>query len=239
VPLLDHFRPPLSVERHWEAFHSAWATFLVEAITPMLPEGYFAEENTHAGTLIEIDVATFENSASMGNGGTAVAIAPRVWSPPEPEIIIPAVFPESFEVIVFSTRTGPKLVAAIELVSPANKDRPETRRAFASKCASYLYHGVNLIIMDIVTGRQANLHNETMSLMNAPLSAFLDSEISLYAVAYRPLRRDGAELIEQWRKKLRLGDSLPVLPLAINSENVLQVDFESTYGDLCRRRNLI
>ena len=31
---------------------------------------------------------------------------------------------------------------AIELASPGNKDRPETRRAFAAKCASYLARGI-------------------------------------------------------------------------------------------------
>ena len=25
MPLLDHFHPPLSDERHWESFHAAWA----------------------------------------------------------------------------------------------------------------------------------------------------------------------------------------------------------------------
>ena len=25
MPLLDHFHPPLSERRHWEAFHSRWA----------------------------------------------------------------------------------------------------------------------------------------------------------------------------------------------------------------------
>lgn len=243
MPLLDHFHPPLSTERRWEAFHSAWATSLVDALTPMLPEHYFAEENTHAGARIEIDVATFEkpsaSTAPIRNGGASVAIAPRLWSPPEPELVLPAVFPEGFEVLVFSTRSGPKLVAAIELVSPANKDRLETRRAFASKCANYLYQGISLIVIDIVTERQANMHNETMALMNAPAVYLLPAEASLYAVAYRPIRREQVEQIELWRERLRIGAPLPVLPLAVNAEDVLRVDFDSTYMDLCRRRKLI
>jgi hypothetical protein len=28
MPLRDHFHPPLSVRRHWHAFHNAWATFI-------------------------------------------------------------------------------------------------------------------------------------------------------------------------------------------------------------------
>ncbi|MBW4621777.1 MAG: hypothetical protein KME17_20730 [Cyanosarcina radialis HA8281-LM2] len=28
MPLQDHFHPPLSVRRHWHAFHNAWATYI-------------------------------------------------------------------------------------------------------------------------------------------------------------------------------------------------------------------
>lgn len=54
----DHFRPPLSVRRHWHAFHNAWATYIASDLNAKLPEGYFAEPNVQFG--IEIDVAAFE-----------------------------------------------------------------------------------------------------------------------------------------------------------------------------------
>ncbi len=37
--------------------------------------------------------------------------------------------------------------------------------AFAIKCASYLHQGVSLIIIDIITSRRANLHNEILALL--------------------------------------------------------------------------
>jgi len=49
---------------------------------------------------------------------------------------IPAIFPDSIEIHILNSEAGPKLVAAIELVSPGNKDRPETRRAFATECTA-------------------------------------------------------------------------------------------------------
>ena len=55
---------------------------------------------------------------------------------------------------------GARLVAVIEIVSPGNKDRAEARRTFAGKCAAYLQRGIGLITIDIVTNRNANLHNE-------------------------------------------------------------------------------
>ena len=61
MPLLDHFHPPLAPIRHWESFHARWATSLADSLNPQLPDRYFAEPQTHAGTRVEIDVATFEN----------------------------------------------------------------------------------------------------------------------------------------------------------------------------------
>jgi hypothetical protein len=243
MPLLDHIHPPLSTERHWESLHASWSGSIADALNRQLPPGYFAEELTHAGATPEIDVATFERTGTVaiarGNGSATATLAASVWSPPVPALTFPAVFADDFEVRVFNTRSGPTLVAAIELASPANKDRPETRRAFAIKCASYLHQGVSLIVVDVVTERNANLHNEIMNLMTTNAESHLPTEATLYAVAYRPMRREGREEIDLWPKPLALAAPLPVLPLALNAEMCLPVDLEATYMDACRRRRLI
>src|SRR5438105_12257152 len=99
---------------------------------------------------------------------------------------MPAIFPDDFAVKVFSSVAGPKLVAAIELVSPGNKDRDETRRAFAAKCVAYLQRGIGLIVVDIVTSRRANLHDELIALMGQVETFAVANPTSLYATAYRP-----------------------------------------------------
>jgi hypothetical protein len=129
-------------------------------------------------------------------------------------------------------------VAAIELVSPGNKDRTTERTAFAVKCASYLFQGISVIIIDIVTNRRANLHNEILGVMDAPKTHSLDAECSLYAVAYRPIRRDGNDEIAIWRSRLELGNTLPELALGLGGDLVIPVDFEATYEEACRRRRL-
>ena len=147
-------------------------------------------------------------------------------------------FPDTFEVQVICTDTGPKLVAAIELISPGNKDRPTERRAFAVKCASYLLQGIGVIIIDIVTNRRANLHNEIVELMQASAALNLDAACHLYAVAYRPLRRDGKDEIDIWRSRLGLGKPLPELPLGLRGDLVIPVEFETTYEEVCHRKRL-
>src|SRR5262245_22271836 len=136
MPLQDHFRPPLSLRRHRHVFHNAWATYITSDLNRRLPEGYFAEANVQFG--IEIDVAAFEED------GKAAGAA---WTPPEPVRTIPfALATDVVEIQVFSGREGPVLAGAVELVSPANKDRPAHREAFVSKCETYLRQGIGLVL---------------------------------------------------------------------------------------------
>lgn len=242
MPLLDHFHSPLSAERRWESFHSNWATKLADALTERwLPPGYIAEEHAHLGPSVEIEVGTFEQGASAASEegrGAVATVAPQVWAPPAADGLLPAVFPDTFEVRVMSTGTGPKLVAAIELISPDNKGRPAERRAFATKCASYLYQGISVIIVDIVTNRRANLHNEVLRIMEAGEALQIPPETSLYAVAYRPLRRGQADGIDIWRVPLALGQTLPTLPLGLRADLVIAVEFETAYAEACLRKRL-
>lgn len=241
MPLLDHFHAPLAPRRHWESFHTNWAGAIADALNEhLLPEGYFAEEHTHLGARVEIDVATFDESTAMQsaprNGGP-LTVPARAWTPPAPPVVFPGAFPDTFEVLVFQDEGGASLVAAVELVSPSNKDRDGHRRAFAIKCASYLSQGVGLIVVDIVTSRQAILHNEMIRLLGHETAA-LPETVELYAVAYRPVVRDGAEQIEAWPATLAVGQTLPTLPLALNAELGLPLDLEATYAAACQRRRL-
>ena len=241
MPLRDHFHPPLSTERRWESFHAAWLGSLADALNRDLPPGYFAEEQTHAGASIEIDLGTFEGASARvhpgGNGNVATLPAP-VWSPPQAAFTLPAVFADDFEVRVIDSRAGPRLVAALELVSPANKDRAESRRAFVTKCASYLHQGIHVIVIDIVTERLANLHNALLDLLQAPPTRRQPDAVQLYAAAYRPLRREEREEIDVWPMPLAVSAPLPVMPLALSSEYCLPVDLEATYTDALHRRRL-
>jgi hypothetical protein len=242
MPLLDHFRPPLYPRHHWESFHSNWATRLADQLNERLPAEFQAEEHIHSGPSLEIDVATYEQAsgrpAVLPNGPQTATLSAPVWSPPAPARTMPALFPDTFEVRVFHTVGGLSLVGAIELISPANKDRHDERRAFAIKCASYLHKGVSLIVIDIVTTRRANLHNETMRLMEAAADLDLPAEANLYAVAYRPVLRAEKPEIDLWPVSFAVGESLPTLPLRLTGDLFVPVDFEAAYQEACRRRRL-
>jgi hypothetical protein len=240
MPLRDHFHPPLSERRPWESFHTTWATTLADALNSgILPHGYIALEQIHAGAAIEIDVATFGETTATANGGGGTATVPRtVWVPAAPPLVLPAVFPPSCTVEILDTEGGRTLVAAIELVSPGNKDRGAKRRLFAAKCATYLSRGIGLIVVDVVTSRQANLHNELMELLDLEERFRMPPEQSLYGVAYRPLQEGGAGRIETWLYPLSVGQPLPTMPLSLAAEHCVQVNLETAYTEACQRRRL-
>jgi Protein of unknown function (DUF4058) len=238
MPLLDHFHPPLEGRRHWEAFHGWWAAAIAGSLNEhLLPAEYFAEFQVRLGTRVEVDVATLTEDVpeSPGPNGAATAVQTRVWAPPAPVAVFPALFPDDFEVHVFSSTGGPTLVAAIELVSPANKDREETRRAFAAKCAAYLQRGIGLIVVDIVTSRHANLHDELATLLGHVSGFAFPTPTPLYATAYRPAHRQERNEIDLWREPLAVGRALPTLPLAVRGLGCLPIDLETTYQEARQR----
>jgi hypothetical protein len=221
MPLLDHFHPPLSERRHWHAFHNSWATYLSSHLNALLPQGYFAEANVQYG--IEIDVATFEEPGAAATAGH--------WSPPPPQSSVPMAVPAAVvEVGIFSRSGGTVLAGAVELVSPANKDRPATRDALISKCAAYLQAGVGLVLVDVVTERPADLHHDLLARLGAPDPG---PGPALAGVAYRPVERDGATALDVWREPIAVGRPLPTLPLWLRGGLCLPVDLEATYTRTC------
>jgi hypothetical protein len=124
------------------------------------------------------------------------------------------------------------------LVSPGNKARLEARRAFTAKCLSYLQMGIGLVIVDIVTERQANLHDELVGLMEQAENFQFPTETPLYVTAYRPSRRTTGDQVEIWLSGLALGQVLPTMPLALRGAATVPLDLETTYAEVCRDSRL-
>jgi hypothetical protein len=237
MPLLDHFHPPLSQRRNWEGFHSLWAAAIVEKLNhDVLGDEFYADMHVHIGSQMEVDVATLKDPP---RAASPIATQVRAtWTPPATNLILPTVFPDDIEVQVLNTSAGTELVAAIELVSPGNKDRPETRRAFTAKCMHYLTHGIGLIVIDVVTNRLFNLHNEIVELLGQREPFAMPLVHSIYAVAYRPSRQTTGDQIEIWPHPLMLGRELPTLPLALRNADTIPIELEETYREACTRSRI-
>lgn len=227
MPLLDHFRPPLSLRRHWHSFHNSWATYLAADLNRQLPAGYFAEANVQFG--IEIDVAGFEEPGGPLRHGVS-------WNPPPPVATVPyALTTDQVEVLLYQQEGGPRLAGAIELVSPGNKDRPATRDAFVSKCLTYLNRSVGLVVLDVVTERTANLHAELLARVGSRGTTI---EPELYASSYRRVERDNQRSLDVWVEALGVGRELPAVPLWLFGSLCLRVSLEETYMRTCQEQRV-
>jgi hypothetical protein len=230
MPLHDHFHPPWSVQRPWEGFHGAWAAAIAFHLNGgILPAEYFAMPLLEVSGRVEVDIATFQEAErATGNGTTVIA-------PPQPMLTVPLepAATDSYEVQVFRNFGGPQLRAAIELVSPANKDRAGSRHAFAAKCANHLRHGVSVAVIDIVTERHANLHAEILAALERPQESPWASPTQLYAVSYRGVIAAEQPHLEVWPHALSIGEPLPELPLWLEPDLWVPLRLEESYVINC------
>jgi hypothetical protein len=239
MPLRDHFRPPLSSRHSWEGFHALWPATLLQRLSPALPPGFVAEPRVHLGRYFELDIGTFEgdDNESPGTAAASGTVATAPYTAPRPTAIIDADLGEQYEyeVLVFDEERGRTLVAAVEFVSPANKDRPEHRRAFVAKCAALLQKGVCVSIVDVVTVRQFNLYADLLELVGAADTTLGSEPPHLYAVTVRGHKGPGERpALATWFYPLALGQPLPPPPLWLDTDRSVELDLEGSYEDACR-----
>jgi hypothetical protein len=213
---------------------------IVIGLSRKLPQPYVAEPRVHLGTAFEIDVAAYEEDhggfSSAGEGDVGGGVATAVWAPPRPTLSVATDLPDmdEYEVLIYDDEGGRRLVAAVEIVSPSNKDRPEHRRVFVAKCAALLQDRVCVAIVDVVTTRNFNLYSDLLELFGLRDPAFANDSPSLYAVACRWVRKKDAGLLETWAHPLAIGQPLPTLPLWLANDLAVPLELEPTYEETCR-----
>ncbi len=236
MPLRDHFDSPVNDRHSWDSFHAMWPANIVRQLFDILPAGYVSAPGVHFGKNVEIDIAAFENdgtgevSTDFGSGGTATA------APPQPTQTLEADLSEQdeFEVRIYDTERQRELVAAIEIVSPANKDRPDHRRAFAAKVAALLQKGVCVSVVDLVTPREFNLYSELLDLIGRRDPTVSEPPQHLYAVTLRARPDAPRPLLDVWFYPMELGAPLPTLPVWLSPELRVLLPLEAGYEETCR-----
>jgi hypothetical protein len=214
---------------------------MVLQLVRVLPEGFVAEPRVHLGDFYEIDICAFEQfsddeSASTDdrtnrNGETATAIAVA----PAPSLAVETEFPEqyAYEVLIFDLERERELVAAVEIVGPANKDRPANRQLFVAKCANLMQKGVCVSIVDLVTIRRFNLYAELLALLRRKDPAFADNPPAYAATCRKKVCGDKTNL-ETWSYRLEVGQPLPKLPIWLTEDSHILLDLEASYEETCR-----
>jgi hypothetical protein len=238
MPLRDHFRSPVNDTHSWDEVHGQWPGEIVRHLTTILPAGFRAAPKVHLGSPFEVDVSTDDldsrdldtnADSSDGGSGTSTALSPT--------LTVEADLSEQdeYEVRIYDTVRGRKLVAAIEIVSPSNKDRQDTRELFVGKVASLLRQGVCVSLVDLVSVRQANLYADLLNRLGRADPALSTTTPYLYAVTLRsrkPHKR--RQLLDAWFYTMCVGQPLPTLPIWLTADLRVMLPLETSYEETCR-----
>ena len=234
MPLRDHFHPPVSLRRGWDMLHGCWPAIIVQHLFPRLPAAFVARPSIHVGRDFKVDVGSMEEDTPSGPGVSGGGLA--LWAPARPTLTVEADLSafDEYEVRVYNTERGERLVAAVEIVSPGNKDRPESRQAFVNKCGALLREDVALTIVDLVTEKHFNLYAELLDQLGHADPALGDEPAAIYAASLRPRRRRGGSFLDAWAQPLVLGEPLPTLPLWLDASLAVPLELEASYEETCR-----
>ncbi len=226
-------------ERGWDSVHPLWLTYLLEYVQERLPEGYKA-------LLGGVPSLTVDS----GNGKPDVSV--RHWEPRPPIEAVAtdtAILEPDLEASV-SIRLDPQpavhidfhgqLIAAIELVSPRNKDRADAKETYSNRYLGYLRLGVHLLLVDVLPRPKDFSFSDAIT---GGLGLELPPLPPPFAAAYRvgevvPVGDDMGSLVGLWRRPLRVGQPLPALPLPLSVHQAIQIDLEETYARAAKRAYL-
>lgn len=207
----------------WEGMHIYWMTALARDLKSRLPAGYRALIGSSpfislANLTAKPDVAVTQPSQWDGNPATESIPTPDV------ELPIATLTEETTLLVEYESR----IVAAMELISPRNKDRPLARDQYASRYLNYLYAGIHLVLIDV--------HRRPLGFsFGQAIAEKLDSQLPLdpapVAVSYRvgEAAAQGGRFLAAWRYPLTVAAPLPRVPLALTIRESVIVDLETTY----------
>ncbi len=204
----------------WENFHYCWVFRLGEWLRGVLPPGYrvYTGSFGRAGLAgpAEPDVAVSHSPATLSPTAAFVV-------EPDEELAVATIEPE----LTLMVQRGNRVVAVIEVVSPANKRGDARRDDTTRRYSSYLRGGVHLMLIDTLPRPAGHSLADSIAgaleLPNQP--ALPPPAISVYRVS----RTSEPCRVAVWRRLLAVGQPLPMLPLPLTLDLQVPVDLETTY----------
>ncbi len=210
-------------------FHNAWITELRNALNGgLLPPGYYAQGEQFAGQ-IQTDVLTLhagrEPAAPAGAGVVILEDAP-------PRVSRRVTASEAAHVraarrtLVIRHASGHRIVALLEILSPANKDRPRSVSDFVDKAAEALHQGIHLLVVDLFPPGPHDPHGIHALIWEAY------GDGSDAPPADRPLvlaSYVAKALPEAFLEFVAVGAPLPAMPLFLDLHAYVTAPLEATY----------
>ncbi|NLY02093.1 MAG: DUF4058 domain-containing protein [Rhodopirellula sp.] len=212
----------------FHAFHTAWITHLSETLNGgLLPPDYYAMSEQHGGPFI-LDVLTFQTPTgsprdAAPRGGVAV-----VESPPRVrrKLSLSAGARGTRRTLTIRHVSGHRIIALMEIVSPANKDRPRHVSELTGKIETALMENIHVLLIDIIPPGPHDpqgVHGAVWERFdNEPYPLPADEPLTL--ASYVADRRPDAYL-----EHLTVGSLLAEMPLFLDPDYYINIPLEPTY----------
>ena len=216
-------------------FHSVWIAELRNALNRgLLPPDYYAMAEQHANKYVA-DVLTL-HPAPVGErvptetprGGIAVAEAPPKvrWN----LSLTPSVRTRR-KTLAIRHVSGHRLIALIEIVSPANKDRKEHVQELVAKLTDALLHGIHVLLIDLFppgAHDRHGIHGAVWKVLgDAPTPVPRGEPLTLASY-------EATTTIEVFMERVAVGSTLMDMPLFLEPDLYVNVPLESTYDSTWR-----
>ncbi len=213
-------------------FHVTWIPEIKKTLNGgLLPEGYYALAEQHAGRAIA-DVLTLHASPAdveplpplPASGGIALAEAPPKVR--RTQTVEQAALTRRRSLAIRHV-SGHRLVALIEIVSPANKDRSQHVEEFAAKVASALNVGVHVLLVDL---HPPGAH-DPQGIHGIMLQQFDQYDTTYDLPADEPLTLASyvaGPRVEIYLEHFAVGAALPDMPLFLRPDRYVNVPLETT-----------
>ena len=209
-------------------FHVSWVTHPKEALNGgILPSGYYAMAEQHGGRIIA-DILTLRSPPSaatspIGEGGLAVAEAPpRVRH----KLTVSSAAREMRRTVTIRHVSGDRVIALLEIVSPANKDRPLSVDQFANKAEMAIRQGIHVVLVDLLPPGPHDprgMHGAIWERFDEA-SYLLPCDEPLTLASYVADR-----MPEAYLEHLAVGSTLVEMPLFLDLDRYVNLPLESTY----------
>lgn len=223
-------------ERGWDSVHPVWLTYLLEFVQERLPPGYRAFLGGVPS--LTVDAGHGKPDVSVRHWGTepAAEAATSGTSLLEPDLEASVPFRLDPQRALHIDFHG-QLIAALELVSPRNKDRADAKETYTNRYLGYLRLGVHLMLVDVLPRPTGFSFSDAIT---SSLGLELPPLPPPFAAAYRvgevvPVGDDMGSLVGLWRRPLRVGQPLPTLPLPLSLHKFVPIDLEETYRRAAKR----
>jgi hypothetical protein len=230
MPLHDWTRVEAGV---FHALHTVWVGSIQNTLNEgLLPEGFYALAEQHTGFGIT-DVLTLHGGLGATQtlplppetGSTAVAEAPPRT---RRRHTVQGSFLARRRSLAIRHVSGHRLVALIEIVSPANKDRPLHVENFARKAVDALDAGVHVLLADLFPPGPhdpGGMHGVIVQRLEDSDDVYEvppDEPATLASYA-------AGSTIEIEIEHVAVGAPLPEMPLFLRPDRYINVPLESTY----------